>query len=62
MRCPTKNRFASIDPSDDGTLDTVFRCSACGREERYTFDGEGEYADFVVWAKSDATEQHAERY
>jgi hypothetical protein len=45
--------------SDDGTLDTVFRCDQCGEEIRYTFDGEGSYDDFVAWAIQDAEEEHA---
>lgn len=32
------NRMALV---DDGTLDTVFRCGACGREDRYTGGDEG---------------------
>lgn len=47
--------------ADDGTLDTVFRCSNCGGEERYAFaggDGEETYSEFVEWAALDAAEQH----
>lgn len=29
----------AIELTDDGTLDTVLRCSDCGEEMRYTYDG-----------------------
>lgn len=29
-----------IELTDDGTLDTVLRCSECGEEIRYNYDGE----------------------
>jgi transcription elongation factor Elf1 len=29
----------SIDLTDDGTLDTVLRCSECGEEFRFNYDG-----------------------
>lgn len=52
--------------SDDGTLDTVIRCSECGAELRYNFDPSdcdgnpsgGTYEDFVETAIDDATEEH----
>ena len=54
--------------SDDGTLDTVLECSECGRECRYTWDGECDcapesgdcsgYEQFIAWAIDDATESH----
>jgi hypothetical protein len=28
----------AIEPTDDGTMDTVLRCSECGEEMRYTYD------------------------
>lgn len=31
--------------TDDGTLDTVVRCSECGHEDRYTYDPCGPDAD-----------------
>ena len=56
--------------SDDGTLDTVIKCSGCGREYRFNWDGEHDcesgteggdcdcYAQFVAWAIDDANESH----
>lgn len=50
---------------DDGTMDTVLRCSECGEEMRYNFqpdpdiDDDGDaYDDFVEWAIEDATADH----
>ena len=58
----------AIELTDDGTLDTVLRCSDCGEEFRYTFDidtqdaydghSDTAYDAFVEWAIKDATEQH----
>ena len=62
----------TIELTDDGTLDTVLRCSECGEEMRYNFSsftfhfssGEPEgldgqsYDDFVDWAIEDATQEH----
>jgi hypothetical protein len=62
----------AIELTDDGTLDTVLRCSDCGEEMRYNYNPsydpedaiEGEDADqraydaFVEWAIADATEEH----
>ncbi len=59
----------SIELTDDGTLDTVLRCSNCGEEMRYTYDPtQGEsgdiadlpdtYDDFVDWAIGDAESEH----
>lgn len=28
--------------SDDGTMDTIIRCSECGEEQRYNYDGDTE--------------------
>lgn len=57
-----------IELTDDGTMDTVLRCSECGKEMRYNYDGEpagGEsedsgdgYAAFIEWAIEDATADH----
>jgi len=47
-----------MDLGDDGTLDTVYVCSACGREYRFNFDGEGSYAQFKTWARSEARDAH----
>lgn len=46
--------------SDDGTLDTVLRCTTCGEERRYNFDPEtGEsYDEFIDWAIEDANDDH----
>ena len=61
----------AIELTDDGTLDTVLRCSACGEELRYNYDGgrllcEGtpgeaetqSYDDFVNWAIEDVESEH----
>lgn len=56
---------------DDGTMDTVVRCTECGAELRYNFDpaaaesdaaeddGKDPYDEFVTWAIDDATNEHA---
>jgi len=50
--------------SDDGTLDTVVVCEACGDEVRYTYQPDGDedevdgYLDFVEWCLKDADEDH----
>jgi len=54
---------------DDRTLDTVFYCSDCLTEVRYTFGGDplneqsdpngpNGYAAFVEWARQDAIGTH----
>lgn len=62
----------AIELTDDGTLDTVLRCSECGEEMRYNYDPaslvddspEGQQEDedgynaFVEWAIEDATDSH----
>lgn len=58
MHCPVKNRRTRMVLSDDGTMDTVFACAACGREYRFNYDGEGGYAAFKKWARDDAAFQH----
>lgn len=55
-----------IELSDDGTLDTVLKCSDCGEEFRYNFDPDSDgdasdskaYNDFVQWAIDNATDDH----
>lgn len=51
-----------IELTDDGTLDTVLRCSDCGEEMRYTYDhgldSEETYDEFIDWAIEDATYDH----
>ena len=54
--------------SDDGTMDTVLRCTECGEEMRYTFEPhepeEGgtpedrQYEEFIEWAIEDAESEH----
>lgn len=53
--------------SDDGTMDTVVTCKDCGRDCRYTFDGEvptndapdrDAYDCFIEWCFEDASETH----
>ncbi len=52
--------------TDDGTLDTVLKCTGCGAESRYNFQsvgdeypqGEEGYNAFIEWALLDADEQH----
>ena len=51
----------AIELTDDGTLDTVLRCSACGEELRYTYmpdNDDDTYDDFVEWAIDDAESEH----
>ena len=51
----------AIELTDDGTLDTVVRCSECGAEMRYNdteSESEQDYNDFVAWAIQDATGIH----
>ena len=57
----------AIQLTDDGTLDTVLRCSRCGETMRYNYDGGLDvtsadalrgYREFVKWAKSDAADGH----
>lgn len=49
-----------IELTDDGTLDTVLRCSVCGEEMRYNYDGTSalSYDSFVDWAIEDAEVEH----
>lgn len=58
MQCPVNGKRARMDLTDDGTMDTTFRCSQCGREFRFNFDGEGSYGSFKVWARQEATSDH----
>lgn len=52
--------------TDDGTLDTVIRCSECGEEMRFNFDptfhddedGEPDYDAYVDECIEQATEDH----
>ena len=62
----------AIELIDDGTLDTVLRCSECGEEMRYNFDPMDDTSDapdpdsgevdayyaFVDWAMEDAESEH----
>lgn len=56
----------AIELTDDGTLDTVLRCSECGEEMRYTYmpddvptgEEEDAYDAFIAWAIEDATADH----
>lgn len=53
---------------DDGTLDTVLRCTECDEEFRYNFDPilemeeednpDDAYDAFIDWAIKDATDEH----
>lgn len=49
--------------TDDGTLDTVLRCTECGEELRYHCGPDEEatqtYDEFVEWAIKDAESDHA---
>ena len=49
---------------DDGTLDTVLRCSECGEELRYNYDGpdtvEGSTVDEAMEKLADADQQYRE--
>jgi len=62
----------TIELTDDGTLDTVLRCSECGEEMRYNY-GSSDWPDpgiddaptfsdaydaFIAWAIEDATADH----
>ncbi len=51
--------------SDDGTLDTVLRCTECGEVFRYNYDLidpneylEASYGDFLKWAVQDTIDSH----
>lgn len=62
----------AIELTNDGTMDTVLRCSECGQEMRYNYDpydygddvlenekaNQQAYDDFVDWAIEDATAEH----
>lgn len=64
----------AIELTDDGTLDTVLRCTDCGEELRYNYtpdepterlsrdrdltDAGKDYDAFVLWAIDDATADH----
>lgn len=61
----------SIELTDDGTMDTVLRCTECGGEMRYNYDNDIEtpveaepfgwqarYDAFVEWAIEDAENEH----
>lgn len=57
----------SIRLVDDGTLDTVLRCSQCNEWFRYNYDPcgsdfdqaeEGAYDAFVEWALDDVEMEH----
>lgn len=51
---------------DDGTLDTVVKCSLCGCEERFNFDGDADddradgraYDAFMEWCFEDMDSEH----
>ena len=52
-----------IELTDDGSLDTVLRCSECGEEMRYNApdsleDDFGDYDGFLDWAIQDAEDEH----
>jgi len=57
-----------IELTDDGTLDTVLRCTECGEEFRFMYDGATDTADedaavaaydaFVDECVADATDEH----
>ncbi len=56
----------AIELTDDGTLDTVLRCSHCGEEFRFNYDagtdnteeGEGAYDAFVDWCIESTEDDH----
>ena len=51
----------AIELTDDGTLDTVLRCSECGEDMRYTYmpdSDDDSYDAFVDWAIEDAESEH----
>ncbi len=39
----------AIELSDDGTMDTVLRCTDCGEEFRFSYDGPDEQPDTSEW-------------
>ena len=52
-----------IELIDDGTLDTVVRCTKCGKEFRGTFtpelhDDSDDYRAYVEWLIEETTEEH----
>jgi hypothetical protein len=59
----------AIELTDDGTMDTVLRCTECAEEFRYNYDSSDadivdpddngdKYDEFVAWAIEDATAEH----
>lgn len=44
----------AIELTDDGTFDTVLRCSECGREMRYNYDPSGPGAEDSELSDEDA--------
>ncbi len=63
----TTHELTTHELTDDGTLDTVLRCTDCGAESRYTYQpaegakgtaGLEAYNEFIRWAAADADERH----
>ena len=55
----TDQDIPEFDLVDDGTLDTVLKCSLCGEELRYTPYEEYEGADeWIDWCVDDARDTH----
>lgn len=54
--------MADVSLIDDGTMDTVFECSDCGRELRYSFEGieRTEDGDLAEGELERVSEEHAE--
>lgn len=59
----------AIELTDDGTLDTVVRCTECGEEGRYNYDSSDAdivdpddngdaYDAFIEWAIEDFAAEH----
>lgn len=51
----------AIELSDDGTMDTVLRCSECGEEFRFNYDGAYEDGNLEPSEARTAQEEEAAR-
>lgn len=62
----TDNLLDQFELADDGTMDTVIRCRACGAEARFNFgiecdmeeDSETAYDEFVDECRADMADTH----
>lgn len=65
----TDNPLDQFELADDGTMDTVIRCRACGAEARFNYDSEqadavdpedngDRYDAFVEWCREQMADDH----